>query len=149
MSLKTILTLSILFVLAGSSATDLNLASDQVTILACYAMAEEGVPTDLNDCALNAQIEFDDSSVEEIFRRPERILSDPERFWRDNKTYRLVGMWHNSSRAPIPREDWKRQIGVLAELGSEERRCKRNIHPELPCSRGVSYRLRQPPMLTT
>ena len=121
MSLKKILTFSTLFVLPSFLATGLNPAADRAAILVCPVRAEEGVPSDLNDCALHAHIEFDDSSVEEIFNRPERILSDPERFWRDNKTYRLVAMWHNSSRTPIPHEEWKNQIGVLASLGSEER----------------------------
>jgi len=104
-----------------SLAISVSLIAPQGKILVCPATAEESAPSDLNDCALHADIEFDDSSVEEIYNRPERILSDPEKFWRDNKTYRLVAMWHNSSRTPIPHEQWKNQIGVLAGLGSEER----------------------------
>ena len=121
MSYRTILIFGALLAFFCSFAINMNLIAPQRTILVCPVSAEERAPADFNDCALHAHIEFDDSSVEQICNRPEQILADPDRFWSDNNTYRLVAMWHNSSRTPIPHESWKHQIKMLADLGLNER----------------------------
>ena len=121
MSYRTILVFAALPAFLCSFAINTNSIARQGTIMLCSVRAEDGAPSDLNDCTLHAHIEFDDSSVEEIFNRPEQILTDPDRFWSDNKTYRLVAMWHNSSRTPIPHESWNSQIEMLAGLGSSDR----------------------------
>ncbi len=74
------------------------------------------------DRRLEARIDFDASCAEEILYDPETILADPDRFWRTNPTYRLVAMWHEHSKEPIPRAHWVKGLEDLAAVPAQERR---------------------------
>ncbi len=53
-------------------------------------------------------IRFDVTSVEKIILEPEAILEDPERFWREDNSYRLVELGHNSTTQPPDLAGWRR-----------------------------------------
>ncbi len=70
---------------------------------------------------LEAHIDFDAESAKTILHRPDTILADPDRFWRTDPAYRLVAMWHEYSREPIPRDHWLASLTELAGVALEAR----------------------------
>ncbi len=71
--------------------------------------------------ATDPRIEFEATSAREVLLRPEGILEDPDRFWETDPAYRLAAMWHTSSRVPIPREAWERDLRQRAGVPPAER----------------------------
>lgn len=70
---------------------------------------------------LESTLAFDVSSAEHIILRPEIILEDPERFWREDEAYQLVGLWHEATHQPPDMDKWRESIERLAKLSPSER----------------------------
>ncbi|MHC4628761.1 MAG: DUF5700 domain-containing putative Zn-dependent protease, partial [Planctomycetota bacterium] len=62
----------------------------------------------------NWTVELDISSVESIIMDPETILKDAEAFWENNKTLRVVKMWHNLRSQPIRYDEWEKTLARYA-----------------------------------
>lgn len=79
-------------------------------------------PTHKNGEGIQWEVEFVASSVEAMVLSPEDILNDIHKFWEDDKTYRLVALWHKIRGVPIDFEYFKRYTERLAKMSFEERR---------------------------
>jgi hypothetical protein len=73
----------------------------------------------------SAHIVFDVSSIEHIFLRPEDILANTERFWKEDGAYRLAKLWHESNNIPIPLDEWRENLKRIVSTPASER----SAHP--------------------
>jgi hypothetical protein len=90
---------------------------------ACPLYAQDAVggsPSD-GDACLDYPVLFDISSLEAVILRPERILEDVEAFWREDKAYQLMSVWHEVNDQPRNLDDWTRRIRAYATTPMEGR----------------------------
>jgi hypothetical protein len=103
------------------SAACTSLAA-RLTPILCLAFSPAAVAEPAAaDPGPEAHINFDARSAETILYHPEAILEDPDRFWRSDTAYRLVAMWHEYSREPVPRDHWLAGLTDLAGVAVEAR----------------------------
>lgn len=81
----------------------------------------QNINLSLREVPENWNVELDTSSVESIIIHPERILKNTKAFWEDNKTLRVVRMWHNLRRQPIHQDEWEKRLKRLALIPPEKR----------------------------
>ena len=72
------------------------------------------------NCGRDSSVEFDISSVEKIFLKPEDILQDVEKFWKEETAFQLAKGWAPPGY-PIHLEGFRDEIEVLAKLSPKER----------------------------
>jgi len=73
-------------------------------------------------------IKFSTESIEYILLNPEKILADPDRFWKTDKAYILADNWHKNTKiAKTTRGYYKGWLSFLKEL-AEVPRAERRDH---------------------
>ncbi len=103
--------------------------------LAAQAAGDPARLDGATECAcLRSVVQFDVSSVEKILLRPEEILEDPDRFWKEDEAYELVARWHARTEQPLDLEAWQKQIEAIRDLPLAER----ENHPQLIAARGLA-----------
>lgn len=74
------------------------------------------------DCpCLLSSLGFDVSSVEKIILEPEKILENPDQFWKDDDAYVLVASWHEQINQPPDLKQWQKWIKARCELSQLQR----------------------------
>lgn len=73
------------------------------------------------DAGAPPRIEFDFSSLEKIYLRPESVLADIDGFWLSDKAYWLTACWHKDVGTPVPPLGWVNVMKTFAGRPARER----------------------------
>jgi len=82
----------------------------------------------------SAHVVFDASSIEHIFLRPEDILANPERFWKEDGACRLAKRWHEMNNIPIPLDEWRVNLERIVSIPASER----SSHPAFALGKALA-----------
>lgn len=102
--------------------------------ISAQVVEDSGKSTGKADCpCLQSKVRFDVSSVEKIILYPEKILADPDKFWKEDDAYQYLQQWHDRINQPPDLEKWRHGIEKLRDLSQS----KREKHPQLIAARNL------------
>jgi hypothetical protein len=106
--------------IAGGLAVGVLALAVWIGILTFVPPALDAAAGERDACA-RFGIGFDASSIEAIYRHPERILADADAFWAEDGAYQVAAEWYRARGLPVPLEDWQRRLERVAALSPEAR----------------------------